>query len=95
VKYSAPGSPVEVRLTQDDNEWLLEVEDHGIGIPLEDQAHVFTRFFRGDSASHIPGTGVGLDLVQRYVEGLGGNITFESEPGKGSIFRAHWPIQAP
>lgn len=94
VKYSAPGAPVEVRLTRDDNNWTLEVEDNGIGIPLEDQAHVFTRFFRGDSASHIPGTGVGLDLVQRYVEGLGGNITFESEPGQGSIFRAHWPIQS-
>lgn len=93
IKYSPAGSPVQVRLSLKGGAWHLEVADQGMGIPEADQPNIFTRFFRGDSASHIPGTGVGLDLVQRYVEGLGGHISFESEPGAGSTFWAVWPAQ--
>ena len=93
VKYSPAGAPVQVRLSLEENAWHLEVTDQGMGIPPADQPNIFTRFFRGDAASHIPGTGVGLDLVQRYVEGLGGNISFESTPGEGSTFWAVWPAQ--
>ena len=58
----------------------------GIGIPESEQTHLFTRFFRASNVENIQGTGLGLTIVQRYLRLLGGEIDFESEFGKGSIF---------
>ena len=70
------------------NETVIEikVKDSGIGIPQEDQEHLFQRFFRGHNASNIQGTGLGLNIVARYVELMNGTITFESKSEKGTIF---------
>jgi len=64
----------------------LKVKDSGIGIPDEDQEHLFQRFFRGHNASNIQGTGLGLNIVARYVELMNGTITFESKSEKGTTF---------
>lgn len=93
TKYSDPGSSVECRSQLVDEKLRLEVEDHGIGIPLEDQAHLFTRFFRASNAMNIKGTGLGLNIVHRYVQMLAGEIDFRSTPGKGSVFTVTIPIQ--
>ncbi len=93
VKYSPQGQTVQVRLTLSNDQWLLEVEDQGMGIPEAEQAHVFSRFYRGEAASHISGTGVGLDLVRRYAEELNGQVSFDSQADVGSTFRVIWPAQ--
>jgi signal transduction histidine kinase len=60
---------------------------------LEDQVHLFTRFFRASNAINIKGTGLGLNIVHRYVQMLTGEIEFRSTPGQGSVFTVTIPIQ--
>ncbi|MFN8301425.1 MAG: PAS domain-containing sensor histidine kinase [Saprospiraceae bacterium] len=73
--------------------WLeIEVRDHGIGIPESDQKHMFDRFFRAKNALHIQGTGLGLNIVRRYLDLLGGDITFVSREGEGTTFSVRLPI---
>jgi signal transduction histidine kinase len=68
------------------------VKDQGIGISLEDQEHLFSTFFRGKNAFNIQGTGLGLHIVRRYIELLGGNIKLESEFGKGTKINFMVPL---
>lgn len=70
----------------------LKIRDEGIGIPLEDQKYIFTRFFRAQNVENIQGTGLGLNIVKRYLELLGGDITFESVPGEGTVFTINLPV---
>lgn len=72
---------------------VIHVEDEGIGIPQEDQAHLFTRFFRAGNVTNIQGTGLGLNIVKRYVDLLGGSISFQSEHEKGTIFTVMIPYK--
>ncbi len=73
--------------------WLVfEIEDQGIGIPEEEQQYLFTRFFRAKNVINIKGTGLGLTIVKRYTDLLGGNIQFRSEEGKGTTFTVHLPL---
>jgi signal transduction histidine kinase len=71
------------------------VSDTGTGIPLEQQAKIFSRFFQGDSSSsrNYEGTGMGLPITKAYVELLGGEIWFISQPGEGSVFRFTLPYE--
>jgi len=95
-KYSEEGTTIEVLLRRRDGiHWTLQVKDQGVGIEASEQAAIFNRFFRCDKTSHIPGTGVGLDLVQQYVSSLDGSISVESSPGNGSTFTVTWPIGEP
>ena len=64
----------------------ISVKDNGIGIPKEDQVHLFERFFRGNNATHIQGTGLGLNIVSKYAELMNGSIDFESIENKGTKF---------
>jgi signal transduction histidine kinase len=87
VKYSPQGGPVEIAAGRRGDVLRVEIVDHGLGIPLEDQPEVFTKFFRGDAAARgIPGTGLGLAVAREIVEAHGGTIGFESSPGAGSTF---------
>jgi PAS domain S-box-containing protein len=92
IKYSEEGDAIRIVLTAQRDSWQLQVEDEGVGIELKDQQDVFARFFRCDRTSHIPGTGVGLDLVQQYVQLLEGQIQLRSTPGVGTTFTVAWPI---
>ncbi len=91
-KYSEAGKPIHCRIRVSDQQLLLEVEDQGIGIPEEEQPHLFERFFRAHNVENIQGTGLGLNIVKRYLNLLNGSISFESKPGKGTIFRISIPL---
>lgn len=95
IKYSEEGDAIRIALEQMSGSWRLRVQDEGVGIDPEDQQDVFTRFFRCDRTSHIPGTGVGLDLVQQYTQLLEGQIQLSSTPGVGTTFTIVWPIAPP
>lgn len=86
IKYSDEGQPIECTLTLSEKELFISVRDYGIGIPEEEQQHLFTRFFRAHNVENIQGTGLGLNIVKRYLDLLGGHIAFESVQGKGSTF---------
>ncbi len=92
-KYSHANMPIDCRVEVQDSQLMVEVADQGIGIPKEEQALVFSRFFRAHNAENIPGTGLGLNIVKRYVDLLHGSITFESETGKGTTFRCVLPVR--
>lgn len=91
IKYSPEGAAVSLRSAILHNELLITVADRGIGIPVEDQPHLFTPFFRAQNVLTIQGTGLGLHLVKRYVDLMGGEITFTSTPGQGSTFHMRIP----
>ncbi len=93
IKYSEAGSLIDCIVEQDGHGLRISVKDQGIGIPKEEQQHVFTRFFRAHNAENIQGTGLGLNIVKRYVELLGGSINFESELGKGTTFVCVLPMK--
>lgn len=91
IKYSEAGKTIELRIDTGDDLVRLEVTDRGIGIPEEEQQHLFTRFFRAHNVENIKGTGLGLNIVKRYVDLLGGQITFESRLGEGTTFAVRLP----
>jgi signal transduction histidine kinase len=95
IKYSPRGGRVEVTLEQPGTEAILNVVDQGVGIPSDDQAHIFEPFRRsGASRELVPGAGLGLFVARRIVEAHGGRIEVESRPGAGSTFRVHLPLTA-
>lgn len=85
-KYSSEEKEIHLTTTVTDNQVLITVKDFGIGIPKEDQKNLFTEFFRAKNAENIQGTGIGLIIVNKYVELLGGKISFISKLNKGSTF---------
>ncbi|MBV9832659.1 MAG: PAS domain S-box protein [Marmoricola sp.] len=97
VKYSHDGGSVSVVLQQEEDQQVeLAVSDTGMGIPRDEIDSLFTRFFRGNDArvSHIPGTGLGLNIVSSIVAAHDGEVTVESEVGQGSTFRVTLPSSA-
>lgn len=93
VAYSHPGAKVAVTATLQEKNLLIEVMDTGVGITEEEQAIIFTKFFRGSNrGAESVGDGLGLYLAKAYVTLLGGKIWFESEEGKGTTFFVSLPI---
>jgi len=72
----------------------IAIKDKGIGIPMEDQKYLFTRFFRAQNVTNIQGTGLGLNIVRRYVDLLQGTITFDSAHEKGTTFTVTLPYHS-
>ena len=96
LKYSDEGTVVTVNATCQNNQLTLSVQDQGVGISEEDQAHLFERFFRARNVSTVQGTGLGLYIIARYLDLMGGTITLTSALGQGttvtlSIPYAHHP----
>ena len=87
IKYSSSDSNIEINTKINDHTFQVEVHDHGIGIPEEDQEHLMDRFFRGKNAINIPGTGLGLHIVSKYVERMNGEISFVSKLNEGTTFK--------
>ena len=85
-KYSGENQSIFCRIRKTGSEVAIAIEDQGMGIPPEEQKHLFTRFFRATNAINIKGTGLGLHIVQQYLQLLNGKIQFTSDVGKGSIF---------
>jgi two-component system OmpR family sensor kinase len=95
-KYSAPAQPIQVILEEGDGkdreDLRITVVDRGIGIPPDDLPRIFDRFHRGaNAAAQIQGSGLGLSVVKRLVEAMGGTIQVESQLGRGSRFQIHLP----
>jgi PAS domain S-box-containing protein len=85
-KYSDENQSIDLMVDNTSSRTLISIKDYGIGIPDEDQKHLFERFFRAHNAVNIKGTGLGLTIVKRYVELLGGKISFNSLHKKGTEF---------
>jgi len=94
IKYSPEGGSIAVTLGQEDeaNAILLSVQDHGIGIPVCEQARLFGRFVRAENAQGLGGTGLGLYLCRELIEWHGGRIWFTSTEGVGSTFFISLPL---
>ena len=92
-KYSDKGKTIFITCTKTAEGISFSVRDEGIGIPADDHRHMFARFFRASNAGNVQGTGLGLNIVKRYVDLLNGSINFTSEYGKGSTFTAAIPWQ--
>ena len=95
VKYTPNGKRVDVNVEVDSDRFVMEVSDTGIGIGPDDLAKIFEKFYRAqdEQLAEIPGTGLGLSLAREVMRLHGGDITVESEHGKGSIFTLLLPIQ--
>ena len=86
IKYRSV-APIEIRVTSvgREREWLIKVSDNGIGIPPKYHDQIFGLFKRLHGRN-VPGTGIGLAICRKIVEGMGGKIWVDSEPGTGSTF---------
>jgi two-component system, OmpR family, phosphate regulon sensor histidine kinase PhoR len=94
IKYASDGKRIEVRLARS-GPWLeFSVRDFGPGIAVDEQAHVFERFYRARAVRLQPirGSGIGLALVQHIARAHGGEAVVESHPGKGATFRLRVPV---
>lgn len=92
IKYSKEEKTIRCLVKQVENELILTIVDQGIGIPKADQKFLFQRFFRASNVENIQGTGLGLNIVKRYVNLLGGKLDFESEEGAGTSIFIKIPI---
>jgi two-component system phosphate regulon sensor histidine kinase PhoR len=95
IRYTGSNGKVSVCVYRDGREAVVEIEDDGIGIPLDSQERVFERFYRVDRARSRDkgGTGLGLAIVKHVVELHGGQISLESEPGQGTSFTIRLPAE--
>jgi PAS domain S-box-containing protein len=97
LKFTTEGGTVDVRVSAQNGDALIEVVDTGIGIAPQDQALLFDRFFRSGEATEraIPGTGLGLTIVKAIVERHDGSIEVESSKGTGTTMRIRLPVRKP
>ena len=86
LKYSPEQSKIELVIRKQNDELKISVKDKGIGIPKNEQQYLYKRFFRSTNAAHIQGTGLGLNIVKKYVDVLEGTIDFISEEKQGTEF---------
>jgi len=94
VKYSPAGKTVYLSVQCQPDQVVFKVRDEGIGIPPENQPHIFESFYRARNIGQIGGTGLGLAIVKQMVERHGGAVTFESEIGVGTTFTVTIPTGA-
>jgi signal transduction histidine kinase len=97
LKFTPEAGRVDVRIRVADRFVEIEVSDTGIGIPPEEQDHVFERFFRAQDAhvQAVQGTGLGLAIAKAVVEAHHGRISVESQEGEGTTFRVELPLREP
>lgn len=91
VKYSTEDKDITVHVDGTDESIVLKVIDQGMGIPKDEQSHMFERFFRAKNATNIQGTGLGLNIVKKHVELMGGNISYTSKLNEGTTFTITLP----
>lgn len=91
-KFSPGDRPIEIEVRSDSDAAIIAVRDYGPGIPPEEQERIFEPFYRTAAAQSREGFGLGLSLARRLARRLGGNLTVESTPGKGSTFTLRLPL---
>lgn len=92
IKYSPTGAGISLILGKDSDRIVFQVRDHGIGIAEEDRGKIYEPFYRGQNVENIIGTGLGLAVVKKCVELHRGEITLDSQVGKGTSFTVKLPI---
>ncbi|RDI10345.1 PAS domain-containing sensor histidine kinase [Flavobacterium sp. AG291] len=92
IKYSGEETNIEIHSSITAKSINITVKDNGIGIPKEEQEHLFEAFFRAQNTGNIPGTGLGLHIVSRYVKLMAGSISFKSKQNEGTIFSIKFPL---
>lgn len=91
IKYSKENGKINCNISVNEKALDFSVSDEGIGIPDEDQKHLFDRFFRASNVTNIEGTGLGLNIVKKYLEMLDGEISFVSKLYIGTTFNVSIP----
>jgi two-component system sensor histidine kinase KdpD len=92
LKYSEPGSPIDIRFSAQNSEVILKVRSKGIVLPPSDRTRVFERFYRAPETHHLPaGTGLGLSIVKKIVDAHLGSVWAEGEAGYGTTFSMALP----
>lgn len=92
VKYSPDTQLIEIFARAAEEEIIIKIKDYGLGIPKAELPNTFQRYFRASTSSGIAGTGLGLYLVKQLVDLHNGDISVESDTGKGSLFTVHLPV---
>ncbi len=93
IKYSPANTQVTMRVKLEDQNILMEVADQGIGIPDRDMKFLFQPFQRGSNAGDIPGTGIGLTIIQKSVDLMHGTVALKSTEGQGTTFMVRFPAR--
>ena len=94
VKYSEQGSTIHISGQLTPNSICVHIRDEGIGIPKDKQSHIFERFYQCDESHQEKGHGLGLSIVKRILELLGGQIACQSQPGKGTEMTVALPLDS-
>ncbi|MFM7080180.1 MAG: ATP-binding protein, partial [Bacteroidota bacterium] len=91
IKYSNESTQIFLQTITSEHHLIIKVTDQGIGIPETEHQHIFDRFFRANNATNIQGTGLGLNIVKKYVDLMQGSISFESQANQGTTFTVKLP----
>jgi len=90
IKYTPPGSPIDISGRGDDNMLTISIADRGPGLPPGDEEQIFDKFYRGESAQG--GVGLGLSICRAIIAAHGGRIWAANRPGGGAIFTFTLPL---
>ncbi len=93
IKYSKDDGEIYCGVDITDDQLVIEISDDGVGIPMSEQKHLFSRFFRGSNVINIQGTGLGLNIVREYLEVMDGIIYFKSKENEGTTFTVKIPLR--
>ncbi len=92
IKYSDENKTITCYVVPVGNNFSIEIKDEGMGIPQDDQKYIGSRFFRASNAMNVQGTGLGLNIVNSYLNLLNGSLYFTSQPGLGTTFTITIPM---
>ncbi|MCB0697954.1 MAG: sensor histidine kinase, partial [Chitinophagaceae bacterium] len=92
-KYSPGKEAPELSIHEQNDNLVIEVKDHGIGIPQEELDNLFTSFYRASNVGNISGTGIGLMVVEHVAKTHNGTITVTSKQTEGSVFTMQIPLK--
>ena len=95
VKYTPPGTPIEITATAVDGAVRVDVADRGPGLPAGEEARIFEKFYRVPGATSTSGVGLGLTICRGIITAHGGRIWAENRPGGGAMFRFTLPLSGP
>ena len=93
IKFSDEESTIWIKTIANEEDAVISIRDEGIGIAEEDQQHLFSSFFRGANATNIQGTGLGLHIVKRYIDLMGGSVQLKSKLDEGTTIILTIPVK--